>query len=45
MGRRVETPAGTGVVVGYEVLRDACTIDLGDARTAEVSVDQCRELR
>jgi cell fate regulator YaaT (PSP1 superfamily) len=44
VGRRVQTPQGTGVVTGYEVLRDACTVDLGEARVVEVSIDECREL-
>ncbi|HEY7195958.1 MAG TPA: regulatory iron-sulfur-containing complex subunit RicT [Gaiellaceae bacterium] len=44
VGRRVQTPQGTGVVTGYEVLRDACTVDLGEARAVEVSIDECREL-
>ena len=44
MGRRVETPHGTGVVTGYEVLKDACTVELGEARAVEVPIDECSEL-
>jgi cell fate regulator YaaT (PSP1 superfamily) len=44
VGRQVETPVGTGVVTGYEVLKDACTVDLGEARAVEVPIDECREL-
>jgi cell fate regulator YaaT (PSP1 superfamily) len=44
VGRRVETPHGAGVVTGYEVLRDACTVELGESRAVEVSIDECREL-
>ena len=44
VGRRVETPQGTGVVTGYEVLRDTCKVELGEARAVEVPIDECREL-
>ena len=45
VGRRVETPRGVGVVTGYEVLKDACTVELEGATTAtEIAVDECREL-
>ena len=45
MGRRVETPRGVGVVTGYNVLEDACTVDLeAGATTVELPVDECREL-
>ncbi len=44
VGRRVETPHGTGVVTAYQVLNDACTVDLGEARAVEVPIDECREV-
>ena len=45
VGRRVETPAGVGVVRGYTVLEDTCEVALeSDERTVEVSIDECREL-
>jgi cell fate regulator YaaT (PSP1 superfamily) len=44
VGRSVETPHGTGVVTGYEVLRDACTVELGESRAVEVAIDECREV-
>ena len=45
VGRRVETPRGVGLVTGYKVLEDACTVDLegGDEGVA-LPVDDCREL-
>lgn len=44
VGRRVETPHGTGVVTGYEVLKDSCTVDFGESRAVEVAIDECREV-
>lgn len=44
VGRRVETPLGAGVVTGYEVLKDSCTVDLGESRAVEVAIDECREV-
>jgi cell fate regulator YaaT (PSP1 superfamily) len=44
VGRRVATPSGEGLVTGYEVLRDACTVQFGDADAVEVPIDECREL-
>jgi cell fate regulator YaaT (PSP1 superfamily) len=45
VGRRVETPAGIGVVRGYTVLADTCEIELeGAERTVDVAIDECREL-
>jgi cell fate regulator YaaT (PSP1 superfamily) len=45
VGRRVETPRGIGVVTGYKVLEDTCTVDLeeGDAGI-DLPIDECREL-
>jgi len=45
VGRRVETPAGVGVVTGYSVLEDSCTVELeGDARAVEIPIDKASEL-
>jgi cell fate regulator YaaT (PSP1 superfamily) len=45
VGRRVTTPHGEGLVTGYNVLDDTCTVELeeGDAGL-DVLVDECREL-
>jgi cell fate regulator YaaT (PSP1 superfamily) len=46
VGRRVETPAGVGVVTGYTVLEDTCTVELEpDGRAVQVPIDAARELR
>jgi cell fate regulator YaaT (PSP1 superfamily) len=44
VGARVETPHGIGVVKGYEVLKDACVVQIDEERPVEVKVDECREL-
>jgi cell fate regulator YaaT (PSP1 superfamily) len=45
VGGRVETPRGVGVVTGYNVLEDACTVDLeGGEAGIDLAVDECREL-
>lgn len=45
VGRTVETPAGVGLVTGYTVLEDTCTVELeGDSRAVAVPIDECREL-
>ena len=45
VGRRVTTPQGIGVVTGYKVLEDACTVDLEEGdRGLDVAVDECREV-
>jgi len=45
VGRRVETPAGVGLVTGYTVLEDTCTVVFeGDDAAVAVPVDDCREL-
>ena len=45
VGRRVETPRGVGVVTGYKVLEDACTVELeGGDGGVDLPVDECREL-
>ncbi|HSK15875.1 MAG TPA: regulatory iron-sulfur-containing complex subunit RicT [Gaiellaceae bacterium] len=45
VGRRVDTPAGVGVVTGYKVLEDACTVELeGDDSGVDLPVDDCREV-
>ena len=45
VGRRVETPRGAGVVTGYKVLEDACTVDLEEGDSGvDLPVDDCREI-
>jgi cell fate regulator YaaT (PSP1 superfamily) len=44
VGRRVETPRGIGVVTGYQVLEDTCTVEFDDADTADLPIEACREL-
>jgi len=44
VGRRVETPQGVGLVSGYQVLEDTCTVELEDADPVEFPIDSCREL-
>ena len=33
VGRRVETPQGVGVVTGYTVLEDTCTVEFEEVAT------------
>jgi cell fate regulator YaaT (PSP1 superfamily) len=45
VGSRVETSHGVGVVTGYTVLEDTCSVALGDDGGAvDVPIDDCREL-
>ena len=45
VGRRVETPAGVGLVTGYKVLADAAEVQLeGASGAVAVPIDDCREL-
>ncbi len=45
VGRRVNTPHGEGVVTGYKVLDDACTVEIEDGDAGfDVLIDECREL-
>jgi cell fate regulator YaaT (PSP1 superfamily) len=45
VGRKVETPHGVGLVTGYTVLEDTCTVEVeGDAGAVEVQIDECREV-
>ncbi len=45
VGRRVTTPHGEGVVTGYDVLEDACTVELGqDGAGLAVPIDECSEV-
>jgi cell fate regulator YaaT (PSP1 superfamily) len=45
VGRRVETPHGVGLVTGYTVLADTCSVQLEGAPSAlEVPIDECREV-
>ena len=45
VGRHVTTPHGEGLVTGYNVLEDTCTVELqeGDAGL-DVLIDECREV-
>jgi cell fate regulator YaaT (PSP1 superfamily) len=44
VGRRVTTPHGAGMVTGYKVLEDACTVELEDGtKDLDVPIDECRE--
>ena len=45
VGRRVTTPHGEGLVTGYNVLDDACTVEIEDgAKGLDVPIDECREV-
>lgn len=45
VGSRVETPQGPGLVTGYAVLEDSCTVQLdGDAAEVSLTIDECREI-
>lgn len=44
VGRQVETPQGVGVVTGYSVLEDACTVELAGGAAADLPIDECREV-
>ena len=44
VGRTVVTPHGTGVVRSYEVLRDACVVEMNGSTTVEVKLDELHEV-
>ncbi len=45
VGRKVETPHGVGLVTGYTVLEDTCSVEVEGATGAvEVRIDECREV-
>ena len=45
VGRRVETPRGVGLVTGYTVLEDTCSVQLeGAPAPVDLPIDECREL-
>jgi cell fate regulator YaaT (PSP1 superfamily) len=44
VGRRVQTPLGPGVVTGYQVVADTCTVELEGADPTDLPIDDCREL-
>jgi cell fate regulator YaaT (PSP1 superfamily) len=45
VGRRVTTPHGEGLVTGYKVLDDACTVEIEEgAAGLDVPIDECREV-
>jgi cell fate regulator YaaT (PSP1 superfamily) len=43
VGSHVETPQGVGLVTGYTVLADTCTVEL-DGTGVDIPIDDCREL-
>lgn len=44
VGRRVETPHGVGVVTGYKVVDDTCTVEFEEGASGQdVPIDDCRE--
>ena len=45
VGKRVTTPHGEGLVTGYSVLDDTCTVELEEgAAGLDVLIDECREV-
>jgi cell fate regulator YaaT (PSP1 superfamily) len=45
VGGQVETPRGAGLVTGYDVLADTCTVSLeGDVGELALKIDDCREI-
>jgi cell fate regulator YaaT (PSP1 superfamily) len=45
VGRRVATPHGEGLVTGYNVLEDTCTVEIEEgAGGLDVLIDDCREV-
>jgi cell fate regulator YaaT (PSP1 superfamily) len=45
VGRRVTTPHGEGLVTGYKVLDDACTVEFEEGKAGlDVAIDECREV-
>jgi len=45
VGRRVSTPHGNGVVRSYEVVRDACLVEIdGEREMLEVKLDEMVEV-
>jgi len=44
VGRQVETPHGGGVVTGYQVLEDTCTVEPESGDSFDIRIDDCREV-
>ena len=44
VGRRVDTPRGSGVVTAYQVLEGTCTVELDGADPVDLPIESCREL-
>jgi cell fate regulator YaaT (PSP1 superfamily) len=45
VGGRVDTSQGVGVVTGYKVLEDLCTVELAEGEPAvDLPIDDCREV-
>ena len=45
VGRKVSTPHGTGVVRSYEVLRDACLVEMEGSTTVEIKLEELQEVK
>jgi len=43
VGSQVETPQGVGLVTGYTVLADTCTVELG-GNPVDLPIDDCQEV-
>lgn len=43
VGAQVETPQGVGLVTGYTVLADTCTVEL-DGNAVDLPIDDCQEV-
>jgi cell fate regulator YaaT (PSP1 superfamily) len=45
VGHRVSTPQGVGVVTGYKVLEDLCTVELEEGeKTLDLPIEACQEV-
>ena len=44
MGRTVATPNGKGIVRSYEVLKDACVVEMDGRTMVEIKLDQMVEV-
>jgi cell fate regulator YaaT (PSP1 superfamily) len=44
VGRTVSTPGGKGIVRSYEVLRDACVVEMDGRTMMEVKLDELVEV-
>jgi hypothetical protein len=44
VGKAVATPNGRGIVRSYEVLKDACVVELDGRTMVEITLDQMVEV-